>query len=108
MELDYMEIGRRIAHRRRELHLKQYQVEERANLSYKYLSIIERGLSIPSTEIIMRIAIALKTTPDEFLTGASHRENDAWRDVEDLLRPMDEKQLSLARNFLNWLREQKL
>ena len=45
----------------------------------------------------MRIAIALETTPDEFLTGTSHREKDVWRDVADLLRPMDEKQLSLGR-----------
>lgn len=49
MDLDYKEIRRRIAHRRRELGLKQYQVEERADIAYKYLSSIERGISIPST-----------------------------------------------------------
>ena len=45
MELDYTEIGRRIARRRKKLHLKQSDVEERADLSYKYLSNIERGIS---------------------------------------------------------------
>ena len=53
MSLDYKEIGRRIAARREQLGLKQSEVEERADLSYKYLSNIERGISIPSTEVIM-------------------------------------------------------
>ena len=45
MELDYQEIGRRIAKRRRELGYKQAQVEELAGIGYKYLSSIERGIS---------------------------------------------------------------
>ena len=79
MELDYQEIGRRIAKRRRELGYKQAQVEELAGIGYKYLSSIERGISIPSTEVIMRLAIALDTTPDEFLVGTARHEDAAWR-----------------------------
>ena len=41
MDLDYKEIGKRIALRRKELGLKQSEVEERADLSQKYLSNIE-------------------------------------------------------------------
>ena len=59
MELDYKEIGKRIARRRKQLGLKQYEVEERADIGYKYLSGIERAISIPSTEVIMRLALAL-------------------------------------------------
>ena len=54
MDLDYKEIGKRIARRRKELGLKQSEVEERADLSQKYLSNIERSISIPSIEVIMR------------------------------------------------------
>lgn len=106
MDLDYKEIGRRIAHRRRQLNLKQYEVEERANISYKYLSSIERGFSIPSTEVIMRLAIALETTPDEFLVGTVRREDKRWENVAELLRTMNEKQLDIAESFLSWLSEQ--
>ncbi|MDY3691994.1 MAG: helix-turn-helix transcriptional regulator [Dysosmobacter sp.] len=106
MDLDYKEIGRRIAHRRRQLNLKQYEVEERANISYKYLSSIERGFSIPSTEVIMRLAIALETTPDEFLVGTVRREDKRWKNVAELLRTMNEKQLDIAESFLSWLSEQ--
>lgn len=108
MELDYSEIGRRIAKRRKQLKLKQAEVEERADIGYKYLSNIERGLSIPSTEVIMRLAIALETTPDEFLVGAVRHPEEGWQDVAELLRPMNEKQLTLARSLLTWLGEQDL
>lgn len=108
MDLDYQEIGRRIARRRKELGLKQAEVEEKADIGYKYLSVIERGYSIPSIEVVMRLAIALDTTPDEFLVGTVRERGEEWRDVAELLRTMDEKQLALARSFLRWLTEQKL
>ena len=63
MTLDYSLIGKRIARRRKQLGLKQSEVEERAGIGDKYLSNIERAISIPSTEVIMRLAIALETTP---------------------------------------------
>jgi len=76
MDLDYTAIGKKIARRRKELGLKQAEVEERANIGYKYLSSIERALSIPSTEVIMRLAVALDTTPDEFLVGTARQEGE--------------------------------
>lgn len=106
MELDYAEIGRRIARRRKKLGMKQSEAEERADIGYKYLSNIERGISIPSTEVVMRLAAALDTTPDEFLVGVSRQEGEEWKNVAQLLRTMDDKQLDLARNFLTWLSEQ--
>ncbi len=103
MELDYTEIGKRIAHRRKELGLRQVQVCELAGINDKYLSCIERATSIPSLEVLMRLAIALKTTPDEFLTGTIRYENEQWRNVAELLRNMNTTQLDLAKNFLEWL-----
>lgn len=108
MALDYNEIGRRIAVRRKQLGLKQAEVEEKAGLSYKYLSNIERGISIPSTEVIMRLAIALDTTPDEFLIGTFKYQDEEWKNIAEMLRYFDHKKLSLARSFLLWLSEQKL
>lgn len=108
MNLDYTEIGRRIARRRKNLNLTQAKTEERAEIGYGYLTNIERAISIPSTEVIMRLAIALETTPDEFLVGTVRREGDEWKNVAELLRNMDEKKLGLARSFLTWLSEQEL
>ena len=108
MELDYKAIGTRIAQRRKQLGLKQSEVEEAADIGFKYLSNIERGISIPSTEVIMRLAIALDTTPDEFLVGTARQGEEGWKDIAELLRPMKGKQLDLAKNFLTWLSEQDL
>lgn len=108
MALDYSQIGKRIAKRRKKLKLTQAQVAERASIGEKYMSSIERAYSIPSTEVVMRIAIALETTPDEFLVGTARHEDGGWRNVAELLRNMDEKQLNLAQSFLTWLSEQDL
>ena len=103
MGLDYTEIGRRIARRRKELGLTQAKVAERAEIGDKYLSSIERAISIPSTEVIMRLAIALDTTPDEFLVGTARQEGERWRNVAEQLRTMDDRQLDMAESFLTWL-----
>lgn len=108
MELDYSQIGKRIAQRRKELGLKQSEVCERAGINDKYLSCIERATSIPSLEVVMRLALALDTTPDTFLTGSVRFEDDQWRDVAEMLRNLNVQKLELARSFLSWLIDQKL
>ena len=106
VKLDYHLIGSRIARRRKHLKLTQAVVAERADINDQYLSNIERSVSIPSTEVIMRLAIALETTPDEFLVGTVRHENKRWEDIAERLRMMSEKQLDLAESFLTWLSEQ--
>ena len=108
VELDYAEIGRRSARRRKELNLRQAQVCEKAEINDKYLSCIERATSIPSIEVIMKLAIALNTTPDEFLVGTIRHENNELHNVAELLQGMNPEQLRIAKSFLSWLSEQKL
>ena len=108
MELDYVEIGKRIARRRKELGLRQVQVCEMVGINDKYLSCIERATSIPSLEVVIKIAIALDTTPDELLVGSIRYDGEEWRDVAELMRNMSSGQLSLARSFLMWLNGQNL
>ena len=108
MDLDYSQIGKRIARRRKELGLKQAEVCERAGINDKYLSCIERATSIPSLEVIMRLALALDTTPDTFLTGSLRFEDDQWRDVAEILRGMNAPKLGLAKSFLTWLTDQNI
>ena len=110
MKLDYGEIGKRIANRMKQLGLKQAAVEEKADIGTKYLSSIERGISIPSTEVIMRLAIALDTTPDEFLVGTARYddEGEQWRGVAELLRGLTPGQLALAEELIRVAARQKL
>ena len=56
----------------------------------------------------MKLALALDTTPDTFLTGSMRYEGDQWRDVAELMRGMNAKQLDLAKNFRSWLSTQSI
>ena len=70
MYVDYIEVGKRIAARRRELGMKQWQAEQKAGLCDKYLSNIERAATILSVDVLMKLCSALDTTPDALLLGA--------------------------------------
>ncbi|MBQ9948163.1 MAG: helix-turn-helix transcriptional regulator [Oscillospiraceae bacterium] len=76
MNIDYKEVGKRMAKRRKELGLKQYQVCEMINVNYKYISNLETGRSIPSLEVIMNLCEALRTTPDYLLLGAASADSE--------------------------------
>lgn len=106
MQLDYHLIGARIVRCRKRLKLTQSEVAERADITNQYLSNIERAVSIPSTEVIMRLAAALDTTPDEFLVGAARQDGARWKNVAEYLRTMDGKKLDMAESFLAWLSQQ--
>ena len=108
MELDYSLVGKRIKKRRKRQKLTQEQVAECVNISGQHMSNIERAVSIPSTEVIMKLAAALDTTPDEFLVGSSKYPGEEWKAVADKLRPLDSKQLDLASCFIDWLKERDL
>ena len=107
MELDYQKIGKRVAERRRELGLTQAQVAERCEITEQYQSNIERAVSIPSVEVLMRLSVALDTTPDRFLVGVT-RSAEGWQDAAQELRGLNRRQLELVRSFVEWVSGQEL
>lgn len=109
MYMDYAEIGRRIAQKRKSLQLTQAEVEEMANLCPKYLSNIEHGRSIPSIDVLMQIADSLHTTPDQLLLGAESLQNVGLSEITiDNIRRLPPNKLVLLTNFIDWLEEQKV
>jgi len=55
----------------------------------------------------MRLALALGTTPDEFLVGTARMERERWKNVAEPLRAMNDEQLDLVENFIQWVLERK-
>ncbi len=104
MYVDYKEVGKRIAERRKELGLKQRQVNEMAELSDKYLSNIETARSIPSIDVLMRICKVLKTTPDYLLIGAvnSLNENDMDNLITEKCKNLSAEQKQFVCSFIEW------
>ena len=106
MQIDYVLLGKRIAERRRSLGLKQVEVNERADLSDKYLSNIETARSIPSIDVLMRICSVLAVTPDYLLLGTMIKDDTGLSSrIADKAKSLSEKRLKLLDSFADWLIE---
>lgn len=107
--VDFEKIGKRIAARRRELGLKQWQVEQKAGIAGKYLSNIEHGRTSISIDVLMKLCNALNTTPDTFLLDtAGSDNNDYLHSINSRLRQMSSKQARLALSLMDWILSQKI
>ena len=102
---DYKTIGRRLAERRRVLGLRQAELAERADLSDKYISNIERAYSIPSIEVILRLCDALETTPNHILLGTEQSDTDKYTQLSKKLTLIPEDQLPLLERMMDALIE---
>ena len=104
MDIDYREIGLRIARRRIELGLRQAQVCEMCDLNDKYLSAIECARSIPSIDVLLRICNALNITPNTLLLGtAQETSSDLQIAIIQKLKGRTPRDLRLISSFIDWL-----
>lgn len=108
MYINSKEVGRRISLRRKELGLKQCDVCEAADLSDKYLSNIERAVSLPSLPVFMKLCEILQTTPDALLLGTTETAaaSDYARHIENKLEKLNKNQIDLILNFIDWVANQ--
>ena len=107
--VDYKELGRRVAARRHELGLKQWQVNEMAGLSDKYLSNIERATSVISIDVLMKLCDALRTTPDYLLLGTEiNYERDYIKEINNKADGLSPEQAKLVLSLMDWILSQKL
>lgn len=107
MLIDYKEVGKRIAKRRKFLGLKQAQVVENTGLNENYISHLETARTKPSIESIMKVCKALDTTPDYLLLGATNEKNIDEK-IKQKIKLLEGKKLELLSNFIDWLVEQNI
>ncbi|MCE0483113.1 MAG: helix-turn-helix domain-containing protein [Methylacidiphilales bacterium] len=61
--------GKNVNRLRNLANLTQEQLSERADISRRYLQMIEAGKYVPTIEVASRLRMALKLTWDELLRG---------------------------------------
>jgi len=104
MDINYYEIGGRIAARRKELGLTQEAVTNLTNISTNQLSNLENSHSVPTVESILKLSEALKVTPDYFLLGIVKNVNE--EPVSDIAQKSllcTDKQKRLVSEFISLL-----
>ncbi len=108
MEIDYKELGERIAKRRKVLNLTQDDVAGATGLSNNHISNIENNHS-PSIETLINICEALDITPDYVLLGIVRHANDSLlSQINQKIKLCDEKKLELVDHFITWVIDEKL
>ncbi|MCM1544804.1 MAG: helix-turn-helix domain-containing protein [Ruminococcus sp.] len=110
MYVDYKQVGKRIAKRRKELGLKQTEVTEMAGLSEKYLSNIERATSVLSIDVLMKLCAVLKTTPNALLLGSETEltPSDFSLYISENITNMSGQQMALISSFIEWVSQQEI
>lgn len=106
MELDYSNLGKRIAKRREQIKIKQNALAEAIGISNNYLSSIERGKEKPSLEILVRICNALHVTPDYLLMGNMYS-NNVPQNVTDGLRLCSDEDIALLSAIMQYMVERQ-
>lgn len=84
-----VEIGRRVRAERQRLGISLEDLGELSEMGSTSIGRIERGVSSPSVETIIRIASALEVEPGHFLTGISPEDYGSRSHqvtVKDLIR----------------------
>ena len=65
--MDYKAVGSRIRALRKQQHLTQEKLAEKAGISFAFVGHTERGTRIPSFATICKLADALECSIDEFV-----------------------------------------
>lgn len=73
--MDSIKVGSFIMRKRKEAGLTQQQLADKLNISFQAVSKWETGNAYPNVEILYDLAMALRVTTDELLTGNEKSEN---------------------------------
>jgi transcriptional regulator with XRE-family HTH domain len=108
MEINYKEMGQRIARRRHVLDMTQAELAERANLSTTYTGNVERGATC-SIETLMKLCDALDVTPDYLLMGIDKEyRNDTLDEIKDHIHQCDKRKKKTIIEFIKWYSNQDI
>lgn len=105
-DLNYVEIGRRIQIKRKELKLTQEKLSEIIDVSPSYISEIERGSSISSLATISKISNILNVSLDYLVFGINKENfsNTFYEILKNIPEKNQDLYISLCENIANSLK----
>lgn len=107
ISVDYIAIGKRIRNARKNKGLTQEKVAEFANVSPNYITIIEKGTSKPSLQVLILIAKVLDTTTDALLYDNFPILTDSYdADAKMILSDCNEKEKAYLLSLMKYAKEQ--
>lgn len=105
-KLNYLEMGKRIKLKRKEINLTQEKLSEIIDVSPSYISEIERGSSICSLSTLSNIASTLNVSLDYLVFGITI--NNSNQTFSTILKSIPEKNhnlfINLCENISNSLK----
>lgn len=96
-----IEMGKRIAGRRKELQLTQEKVAERMGISLQSVSCIELGKKAIRPDNLVNLCMALNTTADYILTGA--KPPDQLSAIARELSALSDEDYKMVEDFIHRL-----
>ena len=94
-------VGLRIKHIRKTRAVSQEKLSEKAGMSSKYLSSIERGKENPTLDTFIKLAQALNVEIFELLNYAGEKSvQESKKFLLDLIKNSDKEKLDLAAKML--------
>jgi len=93
--------GRKIKELRKKQMLTQAQLAEMVNVDDKHISCIESGKNFPSSDLLERLAFALKVEPkDLFEFYYLQDEQDLKTDILSMLERLEQNELALVHKYI--------
>ncbi|MHB1484826.1 MAG: helix-turn-helix domain-containing protein [Saccharofermentanales bacterium] len=109
MNIDYKQLGIRIANERKRNNLTQEQLAEKIGISSNYVSNIENNYSIPSLETLVKFCSSLNVTPDYFLIGTVFSSDEYYKDeIFNKINKCSDKEKRLIAKFIDWILDERL
>lgn len=89
----YIEMGKRIVARRKQLNISQENLSEQTGLSVQAISTAERGTKALRPENLLKISRILGVSADYLLSGETTEDNLRFSAVADKLKSLSDEQI---------------
>ncbi len=112
MDIDYLDIGKRIKVKRLKLKLSQEKLAEKADVSNQHISHIENGTTKLGLPTLIAISNALNTSVDELLCGSINQSHYIYsQEIQDEISSCNEDELrfllGMIRNTKQLIKDNK-